>query len=371
MSVVGVNAPPLVERRRPGRPWADRPRPLRVAVFTTSYPRDEHDPSGRFVADGVERLRTQGVRVQVVAPELPGEGGVVAKLRRAPWRAPGFVARSVLALRRADVDLVHAHWLLAGAVAALAGKPFVLTLHGSGSAGRFSDLELARRAPRLVGAILTRARLVIAVSEVLAEAARTCGARDVRVIPNGIDVPVQRGQEAEPAEVLFAGRLSPEKGVNELLAASQGLNLVVAGDGPLRPLVPGALGFLSPDELSDRYTRAAVVVCPSRSEGFGVVCAEAMAHGRPVVATAVGGLKELIENGRTGILVEPGNPPALRAAIDMLLANPELRRRLGRAARYDVADRFAWPAVTRATIDAYRVALGLDAPEPAPLEAVA
>ena len=212
---------------------------------------------------------------------------------------------------------------------------------------------------------------MIAVSEVLADAARTCGARDVRVIPNGIAVPVQRGQEANPPEVLFAGRLSPEKGVYELLEASEGLNLVVAGDGPLRPHVPGALGFLSAAELSERYERAAVVVCPSRSEGFGVVCAEAMAHGRPVVATAVGGLKELVRHGRTGFLVEPGNPAALRAAIDQLLADPGLRTGIGQAARYDVADRFAWPAVTRATIEAYRAALGHETPEPAPLEAVA
>jgi glycosyltransferase involved in cell wall biosynthesis len=360
-----------VERRRPGRPWTHRPQPLRVAVFTTSYPRDERDASGRFVADAVERLRARGVRVRVLAPELRGEGTVVAKLRRAPWRVPGFVVRSVLALRRADVDLVHAHWLLAGLVAALGGKPFVLTLHGSGSAGRFSDLELARRAPRFVGWIVRRARLVIAVSEPLADAARRCGARDVHVIPNGISVPAQTGAEAEPAEVLFAGRLSAEKGVQELVEAARGLNLVVAGDGPLRPLVPDTLGFLSPAELDERYRRAAVVVCPSRSEGFGVVCAEAMAHAKPVVATAVGGLKDLVQHGRTGLLVEPGDPHALREAIETLLADPLLRRRLGEAARADVAARFAWPAVTQATVAAYHAALGVETPAPEPLEEAA
>ena len=115
-----------------------------------------------------------------------------------------------------------------------------------------------------------------------------------------------------------------------------------------------------------------IVVCPSRSEGFGIVCAEAMAHGKPVVATAVGGLQELVHHARTGFLVEPGNPAALRVAIKLLLADPALRRRLGENARADVAERFAWPAVTQATVEAYRSALGVEtAPEPAPLEAAA
>jgi glycosyltransferase involved in cell wall biosynthesis len=292
---------------------------------------------------------------------------VVAKLKRAPWRAPGFVVRSVGALRRADCDLVHAHWLLSGLIVALARRPFVLTLHGSGTAGRFSDLELARRHPRLVRAILRRARLVICVSEVLAEAATACGAREVRVIPNGIAVPADIGVEAEPAEVLYAGRLSPEKGIEELAAACRDLNLVVAGDGPLRPLVPGALGFLSPTELAERYRRAAVVVCPSRSEGFGVVCAEAMAHGKPVVATAVGGLKELVRHGTTGLLVESGSPQALRLAVEQLLENPELRSRLGAAARAEVVARFDWRSVTRATVDAYHRALGVASQAPDPV----
>jgi glycosyltransferase involved in cell wall biosynthesis len=360
-----------VERRRPGRPWADRPRALRVAVFTTSFPRDERDASGRFVADAVARLRNEGVSVEVVHPPLPGDGGVVAKLRRRPWLAPMFVLRSVRALRRSDCDLVHAHWLLAGAVAALAGKPFVLTLHGSGTAGRFSDLELARRAPRLVGAILRRARIVVCVSESLATAARSCGGRDVRVIPNGVEVPAESGEEADPLEVLYAGRLSPEKGIEELAEACRAHNLVVAGDGPLRPLVPHALGFLSPDELRERYRRAAVVVCPSRSEGFGVVCAEAMAHGKPVVATAVGGLKELVTHARTGLLVEPGDPAALRIAINLLLGDEALRRRLGANARTEVAERFAWPAVTQAILAAYSDAVGIEAPAPTPLDVAA
>jgi glycogen(starch) synthase len=256
-----------------------------------------------------------------------------------------------LTARRAarDADLVHAHWLPAGAVAALAGRPFVVQLWGT-------DVELARRVRPLARRILRRAELAICPSQELAAAARDLGATVVRVIPSGVDVPERVGEPDEPAHLLYAGRLSPEKGVLELIEAARGLPLVVAGDGPLRDRVPDALGFVPHDRLLRLYERASVVVCPSRREGFGVVCAEAMAHGRPVVASAVGGLRDLVVDSETGLLVPPGDVAALRAALDRLLADRELRARLGRAAR-ERAREFSWERVTRRTISAYEDAL--------------
>ena len=213
---------------------------------------------------------------------------------------------------------------------------------------------------------------MIAVSEPLAAAARRCGAREVRVIPNGIALPVQTSGEVEPAEILFAGRLSPEKGIHELWRPAVGSTSSSPGTGRSADLVPGALGFLSAAELSERYRRAAVVVCPSRSEGFGIVCAEAMAHGqagrrdrgrRP--AGARHGTREPASSW------SPATPPPCASRSSSSSPTPALRRRLGENARADVAERFAWPAVTRATVEAYRAALGLETPEPAPLEAVA
>ncbi|MGH3130412.1 MAG: glycosyltransferase, partial [Gaiellaceae bacterium] len=180
---------------------------------------------------------------------------------------------------------------------------------------------------------------------------------EVRVIPSGVDLPAEVGEEAEPPEILFAGRLSAEKGILELLEAAAGLELVVAGDGPLRDRVHGALGMLPHAELEERYRRAAIVVCPSRREGFGVACAEAMAHGRPVVAAAVGGLLDLVVDGETGLLVPPRDPRALRAALERLLGDRELRRRLGAAGRERVRDRFSWAAATEATLAAYAEAV--------------
>jgi glycosyltransferase involved in cell wall biosynthesis len=252
---------------------------------------------------------------------------------------------------------VHAHWLAGGLVAALAGRPFVVTLHGSISAGRLDDFSLARRAPRLVGLVLRRARTVVCVSQALADAARRAGARRVVVVPNGVEIPAETKPEGDPPEVLFAGRLSREKGIEELVAAADGMNLVVAGDGPLRRLVPSGLGLVPHDELQRLYDRAAVVACPSHSEGFGMVCAEAMAHGRPVVAGAVGGLLDMVVDGETGLLVPPGDVRALRAALQRLLADPELRRRLGASARAHITALCGWDAVTDRTIAVYEEAL--------------
>jgi glycosyltransferase involved in cell wall biosynthesis len=214
-----------------------------------------------------------------------------------------------------------------------------------------------RRAPRLVGAVLRRARVVICVSEALAEAARRCGARDVRVIPNGVRIPAFVGREAEPAEVLFAGRLSAEKGIRDLAEAAQGLNLVVAGDGALRSLVPDALGLVPHDELDRLYARSAVVVLPSYREGLPLAVIEAMAHGRPVVASAVGGIPDLVVDGETGLLVPPGDPKALRAALERLLGDPALRRRMGQAGRGRIIELCSIENVAEATRAAYETDL--------------
>ena len=332
---------------------------MRIAVLTTSYPRYPGDGVGRFVADAVEHVRRRGVDVEVVGPEqFRGYGltyghGVAGNLRRRPWLAlfvPALLASFVRAARRVEADLLHAHWLPAGWVAARTGKPYVVQVWGT-------DVELARRAPGLARGVLRNARLVIAASTALAESARELGASEVCVIPSGVDLPAEVGEEASPPEVLYAGRLSPEKGVLELVAAADGLKLVVAGDGPLRPRVPGALGFVPQGEMQGLYARAAVVACPSRREGFGVACLEAMAHARPVVATDVGGLRDLVVDGETGLVVPPRRPEALRAALERLLGDEELRRRLGAAGRERAREHFSWQAVTDATLAAYRMSL--------------
>jgi len=330
---------------------------VRVVVVTTSYPRSPGDFAGRFIAEGVERLQARGVDAEVVGPSEfrdfgLAEDGIAAGLRRKPWLAPPMLASLIAATRRAsrNADLVHAHWLQLGVAAMASRRPYVVTLHGT-------DVELARRSRRLARAVLSRARGVVCVSQALAEAARELGARDPQVIPNGVELPPTIGEEALPPRVLFAGRLSPEKGIDELLEATRGLELHVVGDGPLRDRVPSARGFVPPDQLAREYAEAAVVCCPSRREGFGLVAAEAMAHARPVVATRVGGLVDLVIDGETGLLVAPRDPVALRHALERLLSDPALRGRLGAAGREHVRAYCDWDVVTTRLLDVYRSAL--------------
>ena len=326
---------------------------MKVVVVTTSYPRDAGDVSGRFVAQAVDALREEGVDVAVVSPAdfrhfgIAYGDGIVNNLRRAPWRAallPLFGASFAFHARRAarDADVVHAQWLPSIVPALATGKPIVAQLWGS-------DVELARRLPAICRPLLRRAQLVIVASSNLAAQARELGAREVSVIPSGVEFPEEVVEPDEPAHVLYAGRLSEEKGVRELAAASSGLPLVVVGDGPLRGLLPQATGFVPHAELGRYIEAASIVVVPSRREGYGVVAREAMAYGRPVVATAVGGLPDAVEDGRTGLLVPPRDPDALRAALERLLADPDLRCALGGCARDVARERFTLAAASRAT----------------------
>jgi len=330
---------------------------MKVVVLTTSYPRGPDDVAGVFVRDAVDHLRDAGVDVAVVSPAsfrhygLAYGHGILENLKRRPWLvlvAPLFLLSFARAARRAAraADVVHAHWLPSALPAIATRKPFVVQLWGS-------DVELASRVKWAARRLLRRARVVICPSEALASAARDLGARDVRVVPSGVAIPEDVGMPDDPPHVLFAGRLSEEKGVLELLAATEGIPRVIVGDGPLRDRAPDAVGFVPPSELGPYYERAAVVVCPSRREGYGVVAREAMAHGRPVVASAVGGLVDAVEDGVSGLLVMSRDVPALRSGIERLLGDAELRSRLGANARTRARERFSWAAATEATIRAY------------------
>lgn len=328
---------------------------MKVLVLTTSYPRDAADPAGRFVADAVEAVRERGIEVEIVSPAsfrhfgLAYGHGIVGNLRARPWLAltlPLFFWNFRRAAKR-DCDLVHAHWLFAGAVAATLGKPFVVQVWGT-------DVELARRAPWAARWILRRARFVIGASRFLADEARMLGARDVRVVPSGVEIPETVAEPEEPPHVLYVGRLSPEKGIEDFLAATEGLPRVIVGAGPIR--VSESVGAVSPGELGGYYERAAVVCVPSRREGYGMVAREAMAYGRPVVATAVGGLVDAIDDGIAGVLVRPRDVAALRAALERLLVDAELRKRLGRAGRERARASFRWDAIAARMLEIYEAA---------------
>jgi glycogen(starch) synthase len=164
-----------------------------------------------------------------------------------------------------------------------------------------------------------------------------------------------------PPRILCVARLAPEKGLDLALKAFASLGkriscveLVIAGDGPLRGELEDLArtlgvrervtfrGWVAPDAVWSELAQATLVLMPSREESFGLVALEAALAARPVVATRVGGLQELIQHGSTGLLVCPEDPEAIANAISHLLDCPELMARMGRAASIRARSAYSW-----------------------------
>ncbi len=199
------------------------------------------------------------------------------------------------------------------------------------------------------------------------------------VIPNGVDTEVYSPHQSETQDlrVLFLGRLVYRKGAHVLLLAFKELveemreaELVIAGKGVMEPFLralSSALGLgsrvkivggVSKQRKLELLRSAAVVCVPSLfGESFGLVAAEAMACGKPVVATSVGGLPEVVEHGRTGLVVEAGDHVALANALATLLSDTRMLKRMSAEARRVAEERFSWEVVSREVIDVYEEVL--------------
>jgi glycosyltransferase involved in cell wall biosynthesis len=194
---------------------------------------------------------------------------------------------------------------------------------------------------------------VLACSNAVRDRLVEAGIEPVHVLWNGIPERAPRPPLKAPPVIAFAGRLTREKGVDVLLeafAAAQArepdLSLEIYGDGPERPRLARRVielrlsdrvelaGLVSHAELDARLDRAWIQVVPSLwQEPFGLVAAEAMMRGTAVVASRVGGLVEFVQDGRSGILVPPGDPSALENALRAVACDRELAERLGAEGR--------------------------------------
>jgi glycosyltransferase involved in cell wall biosynthesis len=182
------------------------------------------------------------------------------------------------------------------------------------------------------------------------------------------------GGKREGERLLFVGRLTPQKGLDHLLRAmaemKKPVSLDVVGDGPnrlsleklSRELGLGERvrwhGSVRQNELARFYQNATAVVVPSTDEGLGLVAVEALLCETPVVAFDSGGLRDVVQNGKTGILVEPGNRAALTSALDNLLALDGRGSDLGRAGRLYALANFAPESSARRYAEIYRQVLG-------------
>jgi alpha-maltose-1-phosphate synthase len=376
---------------------------VRVGLLTREYPPDVYGGAGVHVEFLARELATL-VDLEV---HCWGEGRGVGVVRHRPWSA---LDGANDALRTFSVDLsvaaalqgrelVHSHtWYanLAGHFAKLLyGVPHVVTAH---------SLEPLRpwKAEQLGGGYalsswaertaIEAADAVIAVSGAMREDILACyPALDpaaVHVVHNGIDTRLYRpdpGTDAltrhgiDPGRpyVLFVGRITRQKGVPRLLRAVRdidpGAQVVLCAGAPDTPEIDREFRELFEElsrvrtgvfwiprmlprpEVIQLLTRAAVFVCPSVYEPLGIVNLEAMACGTPVVASRVGGIPEVVDDGGTGILVDVGDgfEAALTRALDTVLGDPEAARRMGEAGRQRAVGEFGWDAVARRTAGLY------------------
>ncbi|MGH8991598.1 MAG: glycogen synthase [Acidimicrobiia bacterium] len=395
---------------------------MRVALLTREYPPEIYGGAGVHV-EYLSRELSRLLDVDVHCFGPPRESNLVAGAYQA-WEAIGRGSPHDAALRTMSVnllmaanvagaDIVHTHtWYanLGGHLAKLVHDiPHVATTH---------SLEPLRpwKAEQLGGGYalssfcertaLEAADAVIAVSAAMRDDVLACypdiDAGRVVVVHNGVDTDEFRpdpgvdalhrlGIDPDRPSVVFVGRITRQKGIEHLLAAATFIDpaaqLVLFPSAPdtaevgqemrarAEKLAEGRRSVLWLEEVIPRaeliqvLTHASVFMCPSVYEPFGLVNVEAMACGTPVVASAIGGIPEVVADGETGLLVPyeataGGNPvdagrfaADLAEAVNQLLADPEAARAMGAAGRARVLERFSWPAIAARTVDVYRSVL--------------
>ena len=323
-------------------------RPARLLIVTPIYPTADRPEAGPFVFRRVAALRQAGVDVEVLSfPSYRASG-----LRR----YAGLLVRGLRITRRPDG--VEGHVLLyAGLVALLVARvqrrPLVVYAHGLDVRETARRSRLHAAAARLVA---HGARAVVTNSAATAAQVARLGVT-ATVIPPGVDFeefhPRTRAEARRQLRLVehglvavYVGGLSERKGADVFAAALSklpGWTGMMIGDGPLRNALhdtfPGIRleGAVAPAEVPAWIAAADVLIVPSREEPLGLAAVEALACGVPVIASAVGGLTEIIKPNVNGLLVGPGDPSALVAALERL-EDDEVRQRLADAARDSVAD---------------------------------
>lgn len=346
---------------------------MQVVLLTGIWPPDVGGPAthgpdlARFLLE-----RGHGARVVTMgdgAPTVrPCRVEVVSRRLPFPLRYVGVAAVGARAGRASDVVYATATYAAAAAAAAAARRPLVAKLVSDPAferARRYGlfdgPLEAFQRAPGLAVRGLRRARTaalraataVIVPSAYLAELARGWGLERVEVVPNPAPAPAAvRPEKLSPGTVVFVGRLTRQKALDVALravAAVPAARLLLVGDGPERESLErlaaelgldGRVSFLgarSRDDALRLLAGAEAAVLSSEWENLPHAAVESLAVGTPVVATAVGGVPEVVRDGVNGLLVPPGSVSAFAAALGRLLTDGELRAQLAAAARPSVA----------------------------------
>ncbi|RJQ83819.1 MAG: glycogen synthase [Desulfobacteraceae bacterium] len=400
---------------------------MNILLLTNEYPPNVYGGAGVHVGHlcrELARIEDAGVRLQVLCfgepaksrhpPEIiavPGPSALFSDLRHAKF-LDTLYRNVVMAGTAAQADLIHCHtWYtyLAGCLLKqIMSVPLVVTLHSLEPQRPWKKEQLGNAyfaAAWLEKTALHNADAVIAVSTAMRQDVLTLYDIEpgrLRVIYNGIDLQrytrVERpdivaryGIDPDRPYVLFVGRITRQKGILHLVRAlpllDKGVQAVLCAGAPdtaaigaqMEELVRQARShsendivwiskMIPEDDLAALYSHAAVFVCPSVYEPFGIINLEAMACGTPVVASAVGGIPEVVVHEQTGLLVplepagggdpEPRQPRQyagdLAAAINKLLRDPARRAALGAAARERAERHFGWNRIAEHTLGFYR-----------------
>jgi glycosyltransferase involved in cell wall biosynthesis len=316
---------------------------LRVLLVSQMYPGPDDPDLGVFVRRLEQELESRGHTIT---------RAVLNKRAGGRRRHVALAGRTLTAARRFRPDVVYAHFLVpTGLVAALAGRaPLVVTAHGRDvrNVGAFPGVRAATRL------VVRKAVAVVAVSDYLRrelEAKVPEAAGKTEIVSSGVDLErfAPTSAPAGPPAFLCLGALSERKNVLRLARAFERLEagtLTFVGDGPLRAQLEGrpriaVVGPIPHDDVPNRIAACHVVCQPSLIEPFGQALLEAMACGRSVVATRIGGPPEFVPP-EAGVLVDPADEAelvrALRAAAALPCPNPAAR---DAAARHDVRQQAA------------------------------
>jgi starch synthase len=360
---------------------------VKVALLTREFPPDVYGGAGvhaAYLARELERLIDVDVRSFARFP-------APAELASANPALQAVGVDLLMAAERDGVDVAHSHtWYanLAGHLLKLLhGIPHVATTHSLEPSRPWKEQQLGggyRLSSWCERTGLEGADALIAVSRAMREevlaAYPAIAAERVHVILNGIDTEQYRPVESRAAlerhgvrepYVLFVGRITHQKGLSTLLAAApqiEGAQLVLAAGAPdteelareteevvasldnavwIREMLPQ-------EDVIELLSHALLFVCPSIYEPLGIVNLEAMACETAVVASRVGGIPEVVVDGETGLLVEPGDPAALARAIGELVASPDRAEAMGRKGRERAEREFRWDRIAEQTVELYR-----------------
>jgi len=362
---------------------------LRVVLVTSEFPPDIGG-IGSHVAELAKGLASAGVKVLVVQPRGLGSDIPAADYASYDLVRPRLLKGEPLyammlgrwvagALARKHFDLVHVHGMRPLGATRRLSVPTVFTNHSSGFLAR---LDGSPRRKRRTAELLQHVAHLIGPSDELVEAARTLGySGPATMIPNGVDpdrfpagplgVRASLGIGGDETVILLARRLVEKNGVIWFARALGSLRelpfrVVVAGDGAEREAMQAILaengmlartiflGSIANRDMPALYRAADLSVLPSLAEATSIAGLEAMASGLPLVGTNVGGIPTIIDDTATGFLVPPRDPDAMAKALGQLIADRDLRQRMGTAARAKVEREFTWDVVVGRTMDVYR-----------------